>query len=61
MSEVDYIARLQKIFKTDGIIGFGFTRNLSSSPNAQQTAKEIIEMHESYKRGEYIDITNEVL
>ena len=59
--EVDYISRLQKIFKTEGVIGFGFTRNSSATVNTQQTAKEMLEMHESYKRGEYIDITNQRL
>lgn len=61
MSDADYMARLQKLLKTDGVIGFGFTRNPSSTPDAQKTAKEVIEMHESFLRGEYIDITNEKL
>ena len=59
--EVDYIARLQKWFKTEGIIGFGFTRNPYTTINAQQIAKEMIEMHEAYKCGNYVDITNQEL
>ena len=44
-----------------GLCAFHFTIGMTSGASAQEIAKEILEMHEAYLAGNFVDITDQVL
>lgn len=61
----DSIAKLNAIIEKEkldhGLIGFHFDIGLTSGASVGEIAKEIIEMHEAYLAGKFVDITDQVL
>jgi hypothetical protein len=54
-------AMIEKEKIDHGLIGFHFDVGLTSGASAGQVAREIVEMHEAYLAGKFIDITDHVL
>jgi hypothetical protein len=61
----DNISKLKAMFINEklnhGLIGFHFSVGMTSDASVEDIAKEIIEMHEAYLDGEFVDITHQIL
>lgn len=57
----NYIEELRKMSKEEGWINRPLILDVVFSANSNALAKEIVLMHEAYKNGNFIDITNTVL
>ena len=59
------IAKLKAMLEKDkidhGLIRFHFDVGLTSGASAGQVAREIVQMHEDFLAGKFVDITNEVM
>jgi hypothetical protein len=61
----DNISKLKVMFINEklnhGLIGFHFSVGMTSDASVEDIAKEIIEMHEAYLDGKFVDITHQIL